>query len=222
MARETVPETRKRLREAALQQLREAEKLGGKSAELYRELGAMYDDPKTADRAIEYYSRGLEVEAGHPQLRLNRALAYAQYLQDYKNARADLAEAAKVADSHADAGKIRVETQTCLGYVCARQKQVAAAQAAATLALLYERENGRTHFITLHNVACIFAELSLTDPDHARAHQDVCLTHLRRAIAEWRRVGKAPSEVSLIKNEPSFRSLRELPKFQELIADPKK
>lgn len=167
MARETVPETRKRLREAARQQLREAEKLGGKSAELYRELGAMYDDPKTADRAIEYYSRGLEVEAGHPQLRLNRALAYAQYLQDYKNARADLAEAAKVADSHADAGKIRVETQTCLGYVCRRQKQVAAAQAAATLALLYERENGRTHFITLHNVACIFAELSLTDPDHA-------------------------------------------------------
>src|SRR5262249_20811941 len=128
LARGQVPAAKGRL---ALQQLLRAEKLGGRSATLFGELGAMHDNPRQAPVAVKYYSRGLEIEPGNTSLRLLRAWACAQHLKDYRQAQADFAQAARVEGDHPAADRLRAEAHSRLGFVQARQKKPAEAQASA-------------------------------------------------------------------------------------------
>jgi tetratricopeptide (TPR) repeat protein/tRNA A-37 threonylcarbamoyl transferase component Bud32 len=207
LARKEVPATKGRL---AVQQLLEAEKLGGRSATLFAELGALARKPTVA---VKYYTRALASEPGNTRLRLMRGWAYAQDLKDYKQGEADFARALRVEPGHPEARRIRAEAHTGLGFVHARRKAGAEAQREAALALLH----GGRHYLIIHNVACIFAELALVERERARQHQDTCLEHLRRAVELWQRGGKGPNEVALIKAERSFASLRSRPDFWERV-----
>jgi tetratricopeptide (TPR) repeat protein len=217
LAGQQVPKDKDKL---AVGQLLQAVKLGGKSPELYRELGALVDNPRQADLAIKYYSQGLAIDPGHLRLLINRGWAAARFKKNYQQAQEDFTRAAKVPDNHRDAAGIRAEAHAGLGFVHARSKAVADARTEAALALLY----GANNYIIVHNVACIFAELALVEPAQARAHEDVALEHLRRGVLLWEKDRRGISAQMLMKLEAargSFHSLKARPEFQELLRGPK-
>ena len=66
--------------------------------------------------------------------------------------------------------------------------------AGRVLALL----NGPGDYLVLHNLACIYAELSRTDRGQAEQHQDAAMALIGRAVEVWRRGGTGPNEIALI------------------------
>ena len=67
----------------------------------------------------------------------------------------------------------------------------------------------------LHNVACIYAKLSVTDPDKAKVHTATALAYLRRLVE------RNPNNLAAIQAEAkeagSFYPLRNLPDFEKLF-----
>jgi tetratricopeptide (TPR) repeat protein len=220
LTRREVPRTLSRL---TFEQLLEAVKRGGQSAALFHELGAMLDRPGQAEKAVEFYRRGLERDPGNVRLLILRGWACAQHLKvpDYKQAQADFAQAVKLTGDQREAWPLRAAAYSGLGFVHARKEALTEAQNAAALALL-NRGDGDESYLIVHNVACIFAVLGEVDTARARAHEDVALEHIRRAVEVWRRGGKkGPNEIDLVKREPAFRGLKKRPEFQKLIEDAK-
>src|SRR5207244_3964239 len=92
-----------------------------------------------------------------------------------------------------------------LGYLAVLRKVPTEAQREVVLALL----NGGGDYLALHNLACIYAELSQADRDQAEQHQDAAIALISRAVEVWRRGGAGPNEIDLIRREPSFKPLRD-------------
>jgi tetratricopeptide (TPR) repeat protein/tRNA A-37 threonylcarbamoyl transferase component Bud32 len=221
LTRDEVP--KEPARRLAVKQLLRAEELGRRSARLYCELVGLYHaspEPEDAARAIQACERGLKSHPGNCELLMLRG--WAQFLpgRDHTQAEKDLRKALKVKASHPEAGRIRGDAHSGLGFIHVRRKEAARALAAAAQAL---QEAGDQQ-LTVHNVAGIFAELSdlERDPDRCRELQDASLKYLRRAVDIWQRDRKGPDEVESIKMDSSFDSLRKRDKYKELIKEAKK
>jgi len=76
---------------------------------------------------------------------------------------------------------------------------------------------GAGDYLTLHNVACIYAELSSFDKGQANQHAEMAIALLRRAVELWGRRKVGPNELALIRVEKSFELLRKRQEIQELI-----
>jgi tetratricopeptide (TPR) repeat protein/tRNA A-37 threonylcarbamoyl transferase component Bud32 len=190
-------EARKRLTELAEKQLREAEKKGGQSAELFHELGSVLHVQEKKDEALSYYDQGLKLDPEHAQLRMKRGILFAEY-KKYKKARDDFDMAAR-----SEKERDRVEALTWLGIVQVREEAVTGALETAARALLYvPDQDGRPDYFVVHNVACIFAELAKkTEPAAKRGREDICLEHLRREIALAKLSGMGAKAVAMIERE---------------------
>ena len=78
---------------------------------------------------------------------------------------------------------------------------------------------GGNDYLVLHNVACIYAEMSKADKAHEIEHQEMVVTTLRKAIDLWRQ-GRTngPDELLLIRQESAFApALRATPEFKKLL-----
>src|SRR5207244_10835593 len=75
------------------------------------------------------------------------------------------------------------EAHAGLGYVHACRNRNAEAQREANLALLH----GAGDYLVLHNIACIYAELSAVDNPRLQEYQNLALDELGRAVQLWKR-----------------------------------
>jgi serine/threonine protein kinase/tetratricopeptide (TPR) repeat protein len=171
---------------ALLQELETAERLGGRSASLYYELGAAHYYGRRPDKAVAYLTKAWDAAPGDPlaaaalrDLRIKilnlRGWTYAQRLErpDYEKASGDFAQVLnrKVDPQNAEA-------YSGLGFVYARQGQIQEAQSAAGMALAY----GAGKYLVLHNVACIYAELSVSDKPNTELHAGMAIKYIRREL----------------------------------------
>ena len=89
------------------------------------------------------------------------------------------------------------------------------ATCAANQALFYEADN----YAILHNVACIYAELSRVEKAREKQHQDQAMDLLRRAVELCRRGGEGDKELGNMKWEPSFKVLKDLDAWKDLVGE---
>jgi serine/threonine protein kinase/Tfp pilus assembly protein PilF len=126
-------------------------------------------------------------------------------------------------DARADYGAVfsgdpaNAEAHAGLGYIAACERSYMEARNEAAQALRY----GADDYLILHNVGCIYAEMSRTDLQHQTEYEDSAIATLGEALQVWRSHGAAdPDEVQLIERESAFPpSLKQRPKFQKLIRD---
>jgi tetratricopeptide (TPR) repeat protein len=201
----------------AVADLDEAVRLGLRSADLFDDLGAMLEQDERLEgkvrlkAAVAAYSKGLDLWPKGVLLLIKRGWAW-DALGEPDKALADFQAALRQEPNNAEA-------HTGLGYLRAVAKLPVAAQQEADLALLHSTDLPlERRYQVLHNVACIYAKLAQADARQARAHQDVAIALLRRAIDLWKQWGSGPSEIQLIEEESAFPpELRERPEFKALL-----
>jgi tetratricopeptide (TPR) repeat protein len=188
-------------------ELEQAVVAGGRTAELYDDLGAMLELTGQLDKAIAAYDQGLAIAPDNIKLRLKRGWAHVQQ-GEYNKARADFSAATRANQDNAEA-------HTGMGYVVATGKSMAEAQREADLALLWGGDN----YLIVHNVACIYAVLSQAKDPQAPGHEEAAMALIRKAIALWKQGSTGPSEIDLVKSEPAFAPLRSRTDFQILLQE---
>lgn len=176
-------------------------------AEALEHLGAVQQAGiGTLDEAIQTYSLGLTKDPARAQLRNMRGWAYVDQKQ-YEPARADFAETVRrdPADPEAHAG---------LGYVWALEGASSKAREEAATALLH----GSHNYLVLHQVDCVYAQLSARDMGSRLEFENLALGALERAVALWRKSRAGPDELQLIRVETAFPdSLKSRPEFERLL-----
>jgi tetratricopeptide (TPR) repeat protein/tRNA A-37 threonylcarbamoyl transferase component Bud32 len=203
----------------AREELRAAQRLGERSAELFDDLGSVAEllarvepRPGAWDEALAAYQQSLATAAPDLAVKVHtkRGWIYAQSLDppQYDKARDDFAAALRLGPTHADA-------HAGLGFVRALQKALSEALHEAAEALCH----GSDDYLLLHNVACVYAVLSQIDEGQAKPHQDLAMDLLRRAVALWRQGGTGLSEVEAIRWDPALRPLSRRPDFQKLVTE---
>jgi tetratricopeptide (TPR) repeat protein/tRNA A-37 threonylcarbamoyl transferase component Bud32 len=206
------PDEYKAVLELTRDELETARRMGYRSPELFDDLGSVRQRLGQWDEALAAYEQSLP--AAPPDLavkiRTKRGWIYTLSLKtrELDKARDDFAEALRLDPSHADA-------HAGLGYVLALQKSPGEAQVEAAEALFHEADD----YLVLHNVACIYAELSQIEKGRAEQHQNMAMDLLRRAVQVWRRDGVGPSEIDAIWLDPSLKVLQSHPDFEKLCGD---
>ncbi|MGO9114376.1 MAG: protein kinase domain-containing protein, partial [Thermoguttaceae bacterium] len=202
-----------------LEELEAAERLGGKSADLYYELALVHYHWNRPDKAIDYLIKAWDAAprekmdaAALKDLRIKilnlRGWTYAQRLDkpDYEKASGDFAQVLNIQLDPQNA-----EAYSGLGFVYARQGQIQDAQSVAGLALAY----GAGNDLVLHNVACIYAELSVSDKPFAELHAQMAIKYIRRELE------LNPKGLVDVKKEAevggSFCTLRNREAFMDLV-----
>jgi tetratricopeptide (TPR) repeat protein len=177
-------------------------------AEGYSHRGAVEQDLGRLDRAIAYYSKGLELAPESAPLRTLRGWAYDAKGQ-LAQALVDFHEAVRLSPANAEA-------HTGLGYVLARSGASDLARQEASTALLY----GADDYRVLHNIACIYAQLSTGEGNERLEYENLALSLLQRAVALWQQNRAGPDERELIRMEPAFPpTLRSRIEYARLIGD---
>ena len=190
----------------AAAELQQALKLGSKSSQLLDDFGAVLEMAGRPREAIGAYTQGLEIAPKDVKLLVKRGWALAA-LQQYDKAQDDFARVIHDHPGHAVA-------HAGLGYVHACRNRNAEAQREANLALLH----GAGDYLVLHNIACIYAELSAVDNPRLQEYQNLALDELGRAVELWKREPATLDEQELIEGESAFRPpLRARPEFQRLL-----
>jgi len=190
----------------ASEDLEKAIQLGGPSAQVYADLGSVLENLGQIDRAVAAYSSAIRLEPLDAQSRINRGWAY-QKLGNYEQSRADF-------DAVLRSDPTSAEAHAGLGYVEACQKSYGEAPQEAARALLY----GADDYLILHDVACIYAEMSRTDVSRESEQQNVAIAILAQARELWLSGKSGPDEIQLIEQEPAFPpSLRARSDFQKLL-----
>ena len=178
-------------------------------ASAYADLAAVLHLQGRFDLAIRAFTRAIALAPDDAQLHVNRGWSL-DAVDRLPEAAADFRRAIELAPSHAEA-------MTGLGYVLARQGRRDEAQRHASLALLADPSDYRI----LHNVACVYAALSTSDPPRATIHQDAAVAMLARAVVAWRSGWGGPDELELIRDEPAFPpSMRQRDDFKRLLVPP--
>ncbi len=194
-------------------ELETARRLGHHSAELFDDLGSVGQLLRAWDEACTYYEEALRTAPPGLAVKVHtkRAWIYAQSLDppQYDKARADFAAALRLDPAHADA-------HAGLGYIRALGNASGDAQREAALALLH----GGDDYLILHNVACIYAELSRVEKGQAQQHQDMAMGLLQRAVDLCRLAGDGPQEVRNIQGDQSLHVLFRHPDFNKLVTGP--
>ncbi len=199
------PAARKSVFSLARDQLQKAAELGGRSAALFNDLGAVLKNLGQSKAAVDAYSQGLALDRDHVKLLVNRGWVYAEKPEHYEKAQVDFARAVRLNPRHAEA-------HAGLGFVQACLRAPNKAQRAAAVAIL----RGSDDYLVLHNVACTYAELSR--PKDEQEYQDMAMDVLRQAVAVWEHRGKPnPSVVHYIRTDSSLDPLRKRPDFKELL-----
>ena len=201
-----------RAAELARQQLTQALPLDRLSAVAFSDLGAVCMKLGEAEQGIEWYSKSLDAAPGDPKVWMLRGEAYVAS-QQYVKGSADFSQAVRLDPSNATA-------HSWLGYVAAMRSEGEPLREAAQATAL-----GGDNFVVLHNVACIYAQLSRSDSSSSKQDQDLTVAYLRRAVQIWRTRNGGPDELQLIRDEPAFHidTLQQRPDFQALLhvsADP--
>jgi tetratricopeptide (TPR) repeat protein len=192
--------------ELADEDLEQAVKLNPKSVSAWADVGAVREMLGRNDAAIAAYTQAIQLDPADVKSQMNRAWVY-QRLTQYDKAQADFQ--AVISRDPANA-----EAHTGSGYVYACQNHYDEAHEQAERALLH----GAGDYLILHNVACIYAEISKTQSQRTRELQDAAIATLSRAIELWHRGNLGPDEIDQIKHEPAFaQSLRARPEFQQLL-----
>jgi len=201
----------------AMEQLQKAVKKGAANASLYDEIGTVEQrlvefEPDQKGQGERYHSAirayGDAIKYAPKDVKLHAKRGWAQI---------EVGQAALAKEDFRTAlaiDPIHPESHTGLGYVEAVLKAPATARRHAALATLH----GSGDYLVLHNVACIFGELSKTDFLRAKEHQDLALDHIERAVELWRKGDKkGPNEMILIEREGAFsKALRSRPEFKKL------
>jgi tetratricopeptide (TPR) repeat protein/tRNA A-37 threonylcarbamoyl transferase component Bud32 len=206
------PAVRQKTLRLALEQFQEALKRGGPSVQRLDDLGLVHEDLGQHREAVRAYSEALKREPENVKLLNKRGMLYV-LLKNNDQAQADFAALLRHDPGNAEAHSL-------LGYVRACQNAPADAQDAAAQALL--NAEGVRKYLVLHNVACIYAELSRSDKQREKAHQDLAITLFHRAVDLWRQGGeKGLNEIELIRDElKAFPpSLQARPELKELLGD---
>jgi serine/threonine protein kinase/Flp pilus assembly protein TadD len=201
------PAAKKQALLLAFAQLTEAAKGDTAPAVVHEDLGAIQELMGQTAKAIESYTESLRRNPKDIKTRVKRGWARADLMPpNYEGARDDFVEVLRLDTKHAEA-------YTGLGYMQACLKKTAEARRAASQALLH----GAGDYIILHNVACIYAKLAQADDKQAKECEDIAIDLLRRAVELWRN-GTGPSELLMIRREPSFhKALRDRPEFRKLL-----
>jgi tetratricopeptide (TPR) repeat protein len=179
----------------------------GPSAAAFADLGAAMQQQGRHEQAIEPLTRAIALAPDNPQVLINRGWVN-ERLNRFPAATADFAAAIRLSPNHAEA-------LTGLGYIAARTGNTREAQLEASLAQIVADRDYRI----LHNVACIYGQLSVTDPTHAAMHENTAIDRLNRSIDLWQRGWGGVHEIDQIKSEVAFpASLRARKDFQNLLA----
>jgi tetratricopeptide (TPR) repeat protein len=177
------------------------------SAAAFADLGAVLQQQGRHEQAIEPLNRAIALAPDNPQILINRGWVN-ETLNRFPAATADFAAATRLSPNHPEA-------LTGLGYIAARTGNAREAQLDASLAQLVADRD----YLILHNVACIYAQLSVTDPTHAAMHENAAIDRLNRSIDLWQRGWGGVHEIDQIKSDVAFpASLRKRPDFINLLA----
>jgi tetratricopeptide (TPR) repeat protein len=178
------------------------------TAATFADLGAVLHQQRHYEQAIESLTRAIALAPDDAQILNDRGWVN-EKLNYLKAAQADFAAAVRISPHPAEA-------MTGLGYIAARLGNAREAQLEASLALT----NGSYDYHILHNVACIYAQLSVTDAAQKSTHEAAAIAYLNRALDSFNRGWGGPQEIDLIRNEVAFpASLRSRPDFTNLILE---
>ncbi len=209
------------LDQLVLRELNQARDKGFRSAELFFDLGSLLHGMGRLKEAVQSYEEALKT--ADPVLKstiLNtRGWLYLhpRFPPDYPRAQKDFAEVLRQDPrdfpqaSSLDLKK--AEAYTGLGYVWACRNNAAEAQREAARALRL----GAGDYLTLHNVACIYAVLSRNEKTAVGPDAETAMTFIQGALELWQRQKKGPSELVLIRQEPAFQHLAAREDFRKLI-----
>jgi tetratricopeptide (TPR) repeat protein len=200
------PPGQSRVLTRALAEFQTAIERGAPADEFYQDLRALPQLRGELQQAIEAATRQLASSPGDRTMRNQRAWAYVS-LARYELAEADFREVIRQSPQDAEA-------RSGLGYVLAAQGACVESEREAVRAMLH----GGNNYLILHNVACIYAELSRTDKDRSRDDEDLCLALATRAMELFRQNPTGPDEIAFLRQEPAFpASLRARAEFKALI-----
>jgi tetratricopeptide (TPR) repeat protein len=152
--------------------------------------------------------------AEHARLYVKRGWAYTK-LEDqsqFKKALVDFSQAMRLDPRDAEA---------CSGVSYALACLKAPMPAPFTAHTL---RRGGDDYLILHNLACVFAEVSRSAGAEAKLWQDVALSLLHRAVELWktergRQGGAIPNERDLIRTDPALKPLHARPEFEKVLKD---
>ena len=192
----------------ALAELEAAIVRGLPAEDVQRDLLALPDLMGQVQTAIANYSRQLESAPDNLQLRNQRGWAYVSARQ-FDHAAEDFQEVLQRSPQNAEA-------HTGLGFLLASRGERTEAERAAARAILY----GGNNYLVLHNVACIYGELSRTESERTVECENMALAALERAVARYRQDPRGPDEIALLRQEPAFPRARRRTEFQRLLASP--
>jgi Flp pilus assembly protein TadD len=196
----------------ARDQLSRALELGGRSAEVLDDLGSVLEGLGEPAKALDAYTQALA--AAPPRDLEAKILSKRGWVLAQSPGPAQREKARKAFAALLHLEPHSADARAGLGYLAALHKSPAEAQREAAHALL----NGAGgDYLALHNLACVYAELSRTDKSQAKQHQDVAIALLRRAVALWRRGGPGPNEIDLIRRDSSFEPLQDREDFKQLL-----
>jgi serine/threonine protein kinase/tetratricopeptide (TPR) repeat protein len=199
-----------RAAELARRQLMQALPPDQNPAVTLADLGAVCMKLGEVQQAIEWYSKSLDAAPADAKVWMLRGEAYVASRQ-YAEGAADFAQAVRLEPSNATA-------HSWLGYIAAMQSEGDPLREAAQATAL-----GGDDFVVLHNVACIYAQLSRSDGSTSQQDLDLTVAYLQRAVQIWRTRNGGPNEPQLIRDEPAFHlpSLRARDDFRALLQQDK-
>ncbi|HUO08573.1 MAG TPA: protein kinase [Phycisphaerae bacterium] len=156
------------------------------------DLGAVLESLDHLQPAIAAYTQALQLAPDRAQLHIDRGWALQKSNQSAA-AREDFAAAIALDPAGPEA-------HVALGYLeaCARNSDRAQQEAAEALL------TGSADYLVLHNVACIFGELSRPVSAAQTDYQNTALLSLRHAIDLYQSNTLGPDEFRLIQSEPAF------------------
>ncbi len=207
------PDAALAINELAEGQLKMAHDRNGRSAELFFEWGmtlkklGRLDDSSGKDNALDIFYEGILISPEDVNLRIERGDTYEKLGKD-DLAFNDFHEAVRFEPQN-------VEALTRLAFAGAKRRAVAEAEQYALQALLM---GGAGDSLALHNVACVYAELSQSDPAREKVNLDLAMALILRAVELWEKGGGRNALLELIDAEQSFpQSLRSRPEFIRLF-----
>ena len=199
---------RRRSLESAERELRAATE-GGGSATALADLAAVLHHLGRGQEALEAYGAALARGASEAQVRTNRGWTLID-LARFADAADDFGRVIQISHDHAEA-------LSGLAYAEAKERHVAEATRHASLALVAADGEYRI----LHNVACVYAALSATEPARAVEHEQTAVQLLRCALDAWRSGWGGPDEIELIRTDSAWTpSMRSRSDFKQLLAAP--
>jgi tetratricopeptide (TPR) repeat protein len=186
-------------------------RMGRRTADLFDDLGSAAHKLRDRGTALAAYEQAVAAKPSKElamKVLTKRGWIYAEVGDQPHRARArqDFAAAVRLDRAHADA-------HAGLGFLAALERSASEAKGEAALALWH----GSGEYLLLHNVACIYAELSRVETDQAQQNGDIAMKLLGRAVALCRQGGDANFEIDCIKGDRSLSVLSGRQDFRELV-----